>query len=106
MILSYRCIFFHVQLFHVKNSIEFFSLIVESTTEQIFSKVVHMKNYFSNSNSISLQIFFINYMYFKYKNYTFSAFSKYMILCDLFARRSGELPREERHDIIKYTKTR
>ncbi|XP_063445642.1 uncharacterized protein LOC134725615 [Mytilus trossulus] len=34
------------------------------------------------------------------------AFSKYMILCDLFARRSGELPREERHDIIKYTKTR
>ncbi|XP_061196240.1 uncharacterized protein LOC133204507 [Saccostrea echinata] len=34
------------------------------------------------------------------------ACSKLVILCDLFARRSGELPQEERHDIIKYAHSR
>nr|XP_022318373.1 uncharacterized protein LOC111121395 isoform X2 [Crassostrea virginica] len=34
------------------------------------------------------------------------ACSKLVVLCDLFARRSGELPQEERHDIIKYAHSR
>ena len=32
--------------------------------------------------------------------------AKLLILCDLFSRRKGELSREERHDIIKYAKSR
>lgn len=34
------------------------------------------------------------------------ACSKLVLLCDLFARRSGELPQEERHDIIRYAHSR
>ncbi|KAJ8319380.1 hypothetical protein KUTeg_004471, partial [Tegillarca granosa] len=34
------------------------------------------------------------------------ACSKLVIVCDLFARRSGELPQEERHGIIKYARSR
>ena len=38
--------------------------------------------------------------------YSSAACSKLVVLCDLFARRSGELPQEERHDIIKYAHSR
>lgn len=34
------------------------------------------------------------------------ACAKLLILCDLFSRRKGELSREERHEIIKYAKSR
>ncbi|XP_069124343.1 uncharacterized protein [Argopecten irradians] len=34
------------------------------------------------------------------------ASSKFVLLCDLFARRSGELPQEERHEIIRYARSR
>ncbi|KAL4239206.1 hypothetical protein ACF0H5_000023 [Mactra antiquata] len=34
------------------------------------------------------------------------AFSKLLVLCDLFSRRKSELSREERHEIIKYAKSR
>ncbi|KAK3592425.1 hypothetical protein CHS0354_036055 [Potamilus streckersoni] len=34
------------------------------------------------------------------------AISKLLMMCDLFSRRKGELSREERHDIIKYTRSR
>ncbi|KAK3089222.1 hypothetical protein FSP39_001872 [Pinctada imbricata] len=34
------------------------------------------------------------------------ACSKLVILCNLFASRSGDLPQEERHEIIKYTRSR
>ncbi|XP_077980159.1 uncharacterized protein LOC144435438 [Glandiceps talaboti] len=32
--------------------------------------------------------------------------AKFLTLCDLFSRRKGELSREERHEIIKYARTR
>jgi hypothetical protein len=35
-----------------------------------------------------------------------SASAKLVILCDLFSRRKGDLSREERHEIIKYAKSR
>ena len=37
---------------------------------------------------------------------TVSALSKLLILCDLFSRRKAELSREERHEIIKYARSR
>lgn len=31
----------------------------------------------------------------------FEASGKFLVLCDLFARRRSELPREERHNIMR-----
>jgi hypothetical protein len=38
--------------------------------------------------------------------FVIAAFSKLLILCDLYSRRKSELSREERYDIIKYAKSR
>lgn len=38
--------------------------------------------------------------------YLFIAGAKLLLLCDLFTKRKGELNQNERHEIIRYAKTR
>lgn len=38
--------------------------------------------------------------------FIFSAGVKLLVLCDLFMQRKGELTREQRHEIIRYAKSR
>lgn len=45
-------------------------------------------------------------LYFLIVNNCIKAGAKFLLLCDLFTKRKNELSREERHEIIRYARSR